>query len=100
MRLKEIIAEWYYLKDSSNSVPFVKQDSNIRDFYHKIAGDEIPRLVSSYLGNKGAVAKIIRGCIQNFVNAHGIELTKENSESLTKRIISQIRNQKADGNGF
>jgi len=93
MRLKEIIAEWYYLKDSSNSVPFAKQDSNVRDFYHKIAGGEIPSLVSSYFSNRGVVTKIIRGCIQGFVNAHGVQLTKENSESLVKRIISQIRNQ-------
>jgi len=96
MRLKEIIAEWCYLKDYSNSVPFTKQDSNIRDFYHKIAGVAIPRLMSSYLGNRGITTKIIRCCIQDFVNAHGVELTKENSESLTKRIISQLRNHRPD----
>ena len=94
MRLKEIVAEWHYLKDKereSQIVPFNDLNSNARDQYFRLAYRELPHLMASYLGNRGGLTKLIRGCIQSFVAAHGMEINKSNAESLTKRIVSQLR---------
>ena len=96
MRLKEVIAEWHYLKEEIREqriVPFAELNSNVRDRYFRTAYNELPHLVASYLGNRGAITKLIRGCIRNFINAHGVELNKGNAESLVKRITSQLRKE-------
>ena len=95
MRLKGIVAEWHYLKDNAGEpqiVPFDKLNSNERDRYSRIAANELSHLMAGYLSNKGSITKLIRGCIRGFVNAHGLELNKDNAEILVKRIISQLRN--------
>lgn len=92
MRLKNMIAEWLYLKDcvSESIIPFDKQNSNVRDGYCRKAVVEIPNLLSGYISNRGWLGKLIRGCIRDFINAHGVELSAENYNSLAKRIISRI----------
>ncbi|KKM70073.1 hypothetical protein LCGC14_1444370 [marine sediment metagenome] len=94
MRLKEIIAEHLYLIDTSYSpeVKFKEQDSNVRDFYYRAATDVIPQIIAGYLSSKGYLTKLIRGCVRDFINSHEVTLNKENSESLVKRIISNLRN--------
>lgn len=94
MRLKEIVAEWLYYTDAKRKpvVTFDKQDSNVRDFYHRSAASELPKLLAGYWSSKrGIFIKIIRGCISDFINSHGNILDKANSESLVKRIISNLR---------
>lgn len=92
MRLMEIVAEWLYLQDNGyNSVRFANQESNIRDGYFRKARSIVRQLLQGYLGNKTFIANIVRGSITSFINAHGNYITKENMESLTKRILSNIR---------
>lgn len=93
MRLIEIIAEWSYIKDVDDKplTLFSEQDSNVRDFYFREAYNQIPGLVAGYLRNDGDITKRIRGCVKSFSDAHGTKLTKENAESLVKRIISNLR---------
>lgn len=93
MRLKEIVAEWHYIKDADNKpeISFDKQDSNVRDFYFRIAVKELPTLLGGYFGNGNKLANLIRGCILNFIDAHGNTITKQNYDSLAKRITSNIR---------
>ncbi len=57
MRIKEIIAEWHYLKDMKDNpvIPFCEQESNVRDAYFRIAGAELPQLLGGYFGNKGGI---------------------------------------------
>jgi len=93
MRLVTVVAEWLYLQDTgyNSGVRFLNQDSNVRDFYSRKAQARLPRLLTGYLSNKGMVANVIRGSIRDFVNAHGDTITKENMESLAKRILSNMR---------
>ena len=95
MRLKRVIAEWYYLKDTHNApvVPFDEQDSNVQDFYSRIATNEIPKLLHGYISNHGWLGNVVRGCIRDFINAHGVQLNGQNYNSLAKRIISRIKGQ-------
>ena len=95
MRLKELIAEYYYLKWASKDnfiPPFKDCDSNVRDKYHRQAYQAIPQLIAGYLSDNQHTAKIIGGCIKNFIHSHGDKLTLQNYSSLTKRIISNLRN--------
>ncbi len=97
LRLKEIVAQWYYLKDETKDmqiVPFRELNSNVRDRYSRIAAGQLQQLMAGYLSNKGSITKLIRGCIKDFINAHSIELNRDNAESLVKRIISQLRSTK------
>jgi len=93
MRLVSIVAEWFYIQDKGHKpeVSFANQDSSTRDYYFRIAHDKIQHLVQGYIGNKSFIANVVRGSVQDFVNAHGGTLTKENMESLSKRILSNIR---------
>lgn len=92
--LRRIIAEWFYLKENKLGIPFDEQDSNIQDYYCRIAKNKIPQLVAGYWRKEGIFVKIVRGSIRSFINSHGLELNKENSESLVKRIVSGMRNIK------
>lgn len=91
MRLKEIMAEWLYYIDANRNplVPFNEQDSNIRDFYHKIASEKLAGLVCSYF-RLSPFCKFIGGCIQDVVNAHGNTINEDFKNSLSKRIVSRI----------
>lgn len=92
MRLVELIAEYYYLKDTNNApiVPFKAQDSNVRDFYFKTAYNVIPQLIHSYLSQGTWLGKLVRGSIRDFINSHGTLLDKNNFNSLAKRITRNI----------
>lgn len=85
MRLKEIIAEWLYYTDAKRKpeITFDKQDSNIRDFYHRAASGEMQQLLAGYFGR--GFEKIVRGVIQDVINTHGC-INKENKSSAAKRI--------------
>ena len=93
MRLKEVVAEALYLKDTEYKpfIPFKQQDSNVRDYYHKVATDEIPPMLSSYFrnGKSQMYYRFLNGCITNFINQHGI-LNETTKGSLIKRIISNL----------
>jgi hypothetical protein len=93
MRLKEIVAEWLYLNDTSipNHIPFREQVSGVRDCYYRLAIKEMPSLLSGYISNHGWLGKLIRGCIQDFINSHGTTLNKESFGSLEKRITAGIQ---------
>src|SRR3972149_6061211 len=95
MRLKEIVAEHLYLEATNYNpiCPFVEQDSNVRDFYCRLAADKLPHLLSGYFRGKGYLTKLIRGCIRDFINAHQVILNEDNSESLVKRIVSNLRKE-------
>jgi hypothetical protein len=92
MRLVDIIAEYYYLKDATDSplIPFAKQESNVRDFYFRIAYHQIPQLLHGYLTQHAWLGNLVSGCITNFINSHGVELNKTNYNSLAKRITTNI----------
>ena len=94
MKLKEIVAEALYLKDTKHTpfFPFHEQDSNVRDYYHKNATEEIPQLLSSYFGNGKSQMyyRFLDGCITNFINQHGETLNGTTKASLIKRIISNL----------
>lgn len=94
MRLKEIVAEHLYLEATNHNpvCPFNEQDSNVRDFWHIEAFEEIPRILGSYLTSKGNLYKVIDGAVKSFLEAH-IELNLINRGSLTKRIIKAIKNE-------
>lgn len=97
MRLVVIVAEWLYLQDRGyESIRFADQDSNTRDIYFRDAHNKIQRLMQGYIGNKSFIANVVRGSIQDFMNAHGYELTKDTAESLSKRILSNIRHLPRD----
>ena len=93
MRLKEIVAEHLYLEETKHKPPclFSKQDSNVRDFYFKEASLVLPRYIGSYLGINGNVTKCVRGGLKSFIDAHGGTVTKENYDSLVRRIVSLIK---------
>lgn len=92
MKLVDIISEYYYLKDTNNTpfIPFKEQESNVRDFYYRIAYNNIHQLIASYISQQSWLGKLIRGCISSFINNHGMELNKNNYNSLAKRIITTI----------
>ncbi len=94
MKLKEIIAEHLYLVDNDYKpeISFIEQDSNTRDFYYRLASNEIPCTLGSYLTSKGNLYKIIHGSVKGFINAHN-ELTISNMGSLTRRIVQAIKNE-------
>jgi len=93
MRLKRLIAENMYLKEHTNVTPFDKADSNTQDRYCRLASAEIHPILHGYIGSRGWLGKLVRGCIRDFVNAHGVELNNENFNSLAKRIISRLKGQ-------
>ena len=92
-RLVAIVAEWLYIQDKGYNVGtrFANQDSNTRDYYFRDAHNKVQRLIQGHISNKGFIANIVRGSIQDFINVHGCELTRENMESLAKRILSNMR---------
>lgn len=92
MRLVELVAEWNYLRDNEGAlmIAFREQESHIRDFYFRIAYNDIPELIAGYLKNNGVISKRIRGSIKSFLDAHG-QLTEESIGSLEKRITSGLR---------
>jgi len=94
MRLKEVVAEHLYWEDFDKKTGclFKEQSSNVRDFYFKVATDELAKMLPSYLSNNGYLTRIIRGAVKDFTNIHKL-LTIENSESLVKRIVSNLRKQ-------
>jgi len=98
MRLASIVAEWIYIRDKGYKpeVRFDNQDSNTRDHYFRVAHNEMQYLIQGYIGNKSFLANVVRGSIRDFVNAHGNTLTSENTESLAKRILSNIRHLPRD----
>ncbi len=100
MRLVEIVAEHYYMKDCDGRpwTSLLGQDSNVRDYYFGIAYREIPALISSYISQHGWLGKLVRGCIRSFINAHGVTLDRSNCESLAKRIVREIQASKGKGN--
>lgn len=51
MNLRYILAEYFYQKDARDSpvIPFHKQDSNVKDFYLRIASETLPALISGYM---------------------------------------------------
>lgn len=89
MKLREIIAEYLYIKDGL--AKFDVADSNTRDLYFRKATDIMPSLLSGFLGSKGNITKIIRGQIKSFILAHGNTLTIQNSDSLVRRIVDSIK---------
>lgn len=93
MRITEIMAEWHYIKESSDNhpIPFSEQDSNIRDLYFRIAKAELPLLLGGYFGSNSKLHKLIRGCIQDFINVHGGILTQQNYDSLARRLTANIK---------
>ena len=93
MRLKEIIAEHLYLEDTGHKPAclFKEQDNNVRDFYFREASLILPRYIGSYLGANGNVTKCVRGGLKSFIDAHGGTITKENYDSLVRRILSLIK---------
>ncbi len=93
MRLKEIIAEHLYLEDTGYKplCLFKEQDSNVRDLYFKEASLVLPRYIGSYLGTNGNVTKCVRGGLKSFIDAHGGTITKENYDSLVRRIVSLVK---------
>lgn len=100
MKLVAIIAEGIYLQDKGDkSISFSNQDSNTRDFYFRIARDKLPQLLAGYLSNKSFIARVVRGSIKSFIVAHGSNLTNDNRESLTKRILSNIRHNHPQSEG-
>ena len=95
MRLVAIIAEGIYLQERGyKSIRFSNQDSNTRDFYFRIAQDKLPQLLAGYLGNRSFIARVVRGSIKSFIDAHGSDLANDNMESLVKRILSNIRHSR------
>lgn len=96
MRLKEIVAEHLYLEATEHRpvCSFSEQDSNVRDFYFKEASSLLPRYIGSYLGTNGSITKRVRGGLKSFVDAHGGTITKENYDSLVRRIVSLIGSMK------
>lgn len=100
MRLKEIVAEHLYLEDTEYKPTclFKKEDSNVRDYYFKKASVVLPRYIGSYLGTNGNVTKQVRGGLKSFIDAHGGTITKENYDSLVRRIVSLIRGNEAESN--
>ena len=88
MRLKGIIAEWLYYIDAERSpaIAFNEQDSNVRDYYHRMAVGKLPQLTRGYFGAK--FERLIAGAIQDVLNTHG-EITKDNKGSVAKRIARQ-----------
>jgi len=47
--------------------------------------------LSGYFTNNGQLQKLVRGCITKFIDAHGETLTKQNCDSLARRIVADIR---------
>ena len=94
MRLKEIVAEALFLEATHHkpSCPFPEEDSVIRDFYHRCAVEEIPKLLSAYfrMGKSGMYYRFLNGCITNFMHQHGNMLDKDTKQSLIKRIIRNL----------
>ena len=94
MKLKEVVAEALYLKDTEHKplIPFPQQDSNVRDYYHRVATIEIPQMFSSYFrnGESQMYYRFLNGCITNFINQHGDTLNETTKGSLIKRIISNL----------
>ena len=101
MRLKEVVAECFYLRDelSEGRVPvdFAQRDSNTRDLYYRRAGEELPQMLAGYLSLSMPLARVIRGSARCFVLSHGVELNSANVESLVKRIIKTLSNYKGNG---
>jgi len=93
MRLKRLIAEYLYLKENTSITPFEKTSSNKQDAYCRAANQEIPALLHGYISSRGWLGNLVRGCIQEFMNAHGTLLTKQNYDSLAKRIISKLEGE-------
>ena len=95
MRLIDIIAEWQYMTDRNNApaIVFSEANSNIKDFYYKLARQEVRHLISSYLSQRAWLGKLIRGCITDFINSHGPVLDKDTYNSLAKRIVRSIQGQ-------
>ena len=93
MRLKRLVAEYLYLKEHSDIDLFDQASSNTQDYYCRTACQEIPALLHGYISNRGWLGKLVRGCIRDFINVHGVELNKDNFNSLAKRIISRIKGQ-------
>ena len=92
MRLKEIVAEHFYLQDTDYqpAVPFKEQDTSVRDFYHRVASGKLYGMISSYLTTRGDLRKAIDGAIKSFLDAHQ-QLTVDNRKSLTKRVVQAIK---------
>ncbi len=93
MRLKRLIAEYIYLKEHTNTVPFDETDSNIQDRYCRLASAKIYPMLHGYISNGGWLGKLVRSCIRDFINTHGVELNNQNFNSLAKRIISQLKGE-------
>ena len=89
MRLVDIIAEWYYLKDHVGIMSLCDQEGSVKETYYRIAHEAMPLVISGYLRRDREIAKKIRGGIKSFISAHG-QLTKDNFSSLEKRITSSL----------
>ena len=89
MRLVEIVAKHLY-EESRDVMPFSSCNSNVRDIYFRKATQELPQLLAGYFTAKGRATKEIRGAVRIFIAAHGTTLTKENSESLVRRVKSAL----------
>ena len=91
MKLKRVIAEYLYLKNNSSILSFGETCSDTQDYYCRAASREIFPLIASYVSSKSWFSRIIKGSIQEFINAHGVNLNLQNCNSLSKRIVSQVK---------
>lgn len=46
--------------------------------------------LSGFFRSNGALMKLILGCIQDFINVHGTELSPQSKNSLARRIVTNI----------